>query len=100
MDNNQKGNCKEDPMHTMKACNCGIPLILTPALLVNFMSSSFYFRRKTPSKVNGSGPIAVLKALKKIKIALLYQESNSGLEPISLVTTPTTSSQFPHKITN
>ena len=55
---------------------------------------------KPPSKVNGPGPIAVLKALKKIKIALPYQGSNSGFKPISLVTMPKTPSQFPQKITN
>jgi hypothetical protein len=63
------------------------------------MSHSLYSRRKSPSKLDGPRSITVLKALKKIKIAISYQVSNSGLKPISLVITPTTPSQFPQKIT-
>jgi hypothetical protein len=84
-------------MHARKACNW---VILTPALLVNFMSHSLYSQGITPSKLDGPGPTAGLKALEKRKIALPYQESKSGLKPISLVTTPTTHSHFPQKITN
>jgi hypothetical protein len=87
-------------MHTTKACDWGIRFTLTPALLVNFLPHSLNSQRQLPSKLDGPGPTASLKALEKRKIALPYQESKSGLKPISLVTTPTTPSHFPQKITN
>ena len=83
----------------MKAYNWGIPLIPTQALLVRFMSHFLYSRGKPRSKLDGPDPIAGLKALKKREITLPYQETNSGLKPISLVTTSITPSQLPQKIT-
>ena len=43
-------------MRVTKACNSGIPLILTPALLVSFMSLSLYSRRKTPKQSEWARP--------------------------------------------